>query len=213
MSINGKKHGIEAAAVSAMEAESTENIVSAKIIDLAALFLAQAGEFESLTAKQEQQLKRKIDWIMVPMLFITATLGAVDKVALSTAAIYGLQEDNGLHGQQYSWLGSILSLGALVGMFPSSYLIHKFPPAKYLCSCSMAWSAMALLMPACGNWGGLMALRFLMGAAEAIIVPGISLIIAGFVQYCFQSDTVCLPRKGGTRRMNSHRAMLLYSPQ
>lgn len=44
----------------------------------------------------------------------------------------------------------------------------------------MAWSAMALLMPACSNWGGLMALRFLMGAAEAIIVPGISLIIAGW---------------------------------
>jgi ACS family allantoate permease-like MFS transporter len=39
---------------------------------------------------------------------------------------------------------------------------------------------MALLMPACSSFGGLMALRFLMGAAEAIIVPGISLIIAGW---------------------------------
>ena len=113
-------------------------------------------------------------------LFVTATLGAVDKVALSTAALYGLREDNNLVGQQYSWLGSILSLGALVGMFPSSYLLHKFPAAKYLCSCSIGWSAMALIMPACHNFGGLMALRFLMGALEAIIVPGISLIIAGW---------------------------------
>ncbi|KAL1645419.1 hypothetical protein SLS58_003726 [Diplodia intermedia] len=39
---------------------------------------------------------------------------------------------------------------------------------------------MALLMAACRNWSGLMALRFLMGCFEAIIVPGISLIIAAF---------------------------------
>lgn len=101
-------------------------------------------------------------------------------MALSTAAIYGLREDNKLVGQQYSWLGSMLSLGALVGMFPSSYLIHKFPAAKYLCSCSIGWSLMALLMPVCHNYGGLLTLRFLMGALEAIIVPGISLLIAGW---------------------------------
>lgn len=36
---------------------------------------------------------------------------AVDKVQLATGALYGFNEDNNLHGQQYSWLGSILSLG------------------------------------------------------------------------------------------------------
>ena len=35
----------------------------------------------------------------------------IDKVALGTAALYGLEKDNNLVGQQYSWLGSILSLG------------------------------------------------------------------------------------------------------
>lgn len=39
---------------------------------------------------------------------------------------------------------------------------------------------MALLMPVCHNYGGLLTLRFLMGALEAIIVPGISLLIAGW---------------------------------
>jgi hypothetical protein len=42
---------------------------------------------------------------------MTATLGAVDKVAISTAAIYGLKDDLHLVGQQYSWAGSILFLG------------------------------------------------------------------------------------------------------
>jgi len=100
-------------------------------------------------------------------LLITATLGAVDKVALSTASIYGLSTDTHLHGQQYSWLGSILSLGALIGMFPSSVLLHKFPDSgKYIACCSIGWSSMALLMPACHNWAGLMCVRFFMGVFE-----------------------------------------------
>lgn len=43
--------------------------------------------------------------------FIDTTWFSIDKVALGTAALYGLREDNHLVGQQYSWLGSILSLG------------------------------------------------------------------------------------------------------
>lgn len=39
---------------------------------------------------------------------------------------------------------------------------------------------MALIMPACKNWSSMMAVRFLMGMFEAIIVPGISLLIAGW---------------------------------
>lgn len=42
---------------------------------------------------------------------MTANLGAVDKVSLSTAAIYGLKDDLHLVGQQFSWAGSILPLG------------------------------------------------------------------------------------------------------
>ncbi|KAH8812533.1 major facilitator superfamily domain-containing protein [Xylogone sp. PMI_703] len=153
---------------------------SERIYDHAARFLANVDEYPPLSPEAEKRLLRKVDWIMIPVLFITATFGAVDKVALGTAAIYGLQTDAHLHGQQYSWLGSILSLGALSGMFPSSYLIHRLPSAKYLCTCSLGWSAMALLMPACKNWSSMMAVRFFMGCFEAIIVPGISLIIAAF---------------------------------
>lgn len=100
-------------------------------VDQAAQFLAETQDYPPLTPEQEKKLVRKVDWIMIPMvcslrrrhtststdanvswqLFLTATFGAVDKVSLSTAAIYGLQTDTNLVGQQYSWLGSILSLG------------------------------------------------------------------------------------------------------
>ncbi|RDW67561.1 hypothetical protein BP6252_08957 [Coleophoma cylindrospora] len=139
--------------------------VDTKQADSAANFLLTTENYASLTPEAEKKLKRKIDWVMIPMLFLVATLGAVDKVALGTAALYGLQKDNGL---------------AVVGMFPSSWLIQRLPSAKYLSACSIGWSAMSLLLPACHNFAGLATIRFFMGMFEAIIVPGISLIIAGF---------------------------------
>lgn len=163
-----------------VEQSVDEKNVLSQHVDKAAKFLVEADAYPPLSPEAERKLLRKVDWIMIPMLFITATLGAVDKVALGTAAIYGLRTDTHLVGQQYSWLGSILSLGALTGMFPSSYLIHRLPSAKYLCACSVGWSTMALLMASCTNWSSLMAVRFFMGCFEAIIVPGISLIIASW---------------------------------
>ncbi|PVH79121.1 MFS general substrate transporter [Cadophora sp. DSE1049] len=122
-----------------------EKLIVTENADKAAGFLLHTEGYAELTPEAEKRLKRKIDWFMIPMLFLVATLGAVDKVALGTSALYGLRTDNHLVGQQYSWLGSILSLGAIVGMPLSSYLIQRLPRAF-----------------------------------EAIIVPGISLIIAGF---------------------------------
>ena len=91
-----------------------QKIGQTEYLDSGAKFLEQVGDYAPLSPEAEKRLIRKVDWIMIPMLFITATFGAVDKVALGTAAIYGLQKDAHLHGQQYSWLGSILSLGVSI---------------------------------------------------------------------------------------------------
>ncbi|EFE37673.1 MFS transporter, putative [Trichophyton verrucosum HKI 0517] len=115
------------------------------MVDRAAVYLTQAVEYPPLTPEAERALVRKIDWIVPPMLLLTATLGAVDKVALGTAALYGLREDLGLKGQTYAWAGSILPIGYIDFRPPS---IFAFAPLD--------------------------------GFLEAIIVPGISLLIAGF---------------------------------
>ncbi|KAK7710882.1 hypothetical protein SLS63_012845 [Diaporthe eres] len=85
----------------------------AEATDDAAKYLTdtRAEQFQPLTPEREKRLRKKIDSWMIPLLLFTATLGAVDKVEIGTASLYGFQEDNNMHGQQYSWLGSILPLG------------------------------------------------------------------------------------------------------
>ncbi|KAK6421162.1 hypothetical protein LTR81_005837 [Elasticomyces elasticus] len=153
---------------------------SAHLVDDAAKFLASTASYPPMTEQQEKKLLRKIDRWMIPLLLFTATLGAVDKVQISTASLYGFQTDNNMHGQQYSWVGSILSIGMLVGLFPASYLVQRLPTAKFLCSCSIGWSVLTLLVAVCHSWAPIMVLRFLMGMLEAVISPSIMLIIAAF---------------------------------
>lgn len=44
----------------------------------------------------------------------------------------GIQEDAGLKGDDYSWLGTILYMGVLCGEYPTNFLLQKLPVAKYL---------------------------------------------------------------------------------
>ena len=150
-------------------------------IDKSALFVKERESlYPPMLKEDEKKLLRKLDFCLVPMLFFTATLGAVDKVSLSTAAIYGLKKDTHLSGQQYSWLGSILYIGSLVGMWPMSFVMQRQRLGKVLACVSTIWSILTLLHCACHNFGGLAALRFLMGFMECAIVPGCTLSITRF---------------------------------
>lgn len=57
-----------------------------------------------------KRVLRKIDWRIMPILFVTYTLQYLDKNTINFSSVYGLQAGTHLHGQDYSWLGMSLSL-------------------------------------------------------------------------------------------------------
>ncbi|KAI4596477.1 hypothetical protein KJ359_005231 [Pestalotiopsis sp. 9143b] len=148
-------------------------------LDVAVNFLAlHQHEYGSYTDAEARVVLRKIDWIMLPMMFVTSTICALDKNLLSNAALYGLKQSTHLVGQQYSWIGSILYIGFAIGEVPAQYLILKLPVAKLLAATTICFAALTMLMSACQNAGGLMAVRFLMGLFEAFIVPCLYIVTA-----------------------------------
>lgn len=54
---------------------------------------------------------RKIDMRILVMMFVTYNLNFMDKTILSSAAVFGLREDNHLAGTEYSWVSSIFYFG------------------------------------------------------------------------------------------------------
>lgn len=94
-----------------MQSFSARNVKSHYAVDQAAEFIAAHLEYPTMTPEKERSIKRKIDAWIIPLGVFTTTLAAVDKVQLSTAALYDFLEDNRLTGSEFSWLGSILFVG------------------------------------------------------------------------------------------------------
>jgi hypothetical protein len=62
---------------------------------------------------EAKRVLRKIDFRIIPILFVTYMLQYLDKNSINFSSVYGLQKGTHLEGQDYSWLGiSPLSLSA-----------------------------------------------------------------------------------------------------
>ncbi|KAK6826976.1 hypothetical protein RU639_004685 [Aspergillus parasiticus] len=119
---------------------------------------------------------RKVDMRLIPLLFVTYMFNFMDKTILSSASVFGLIDDTHLVGQQYSWVSSIFYFGYFFWEVPTNYLIPRLPVAKYMAANTLFWGAVVALTAACVNYGGLLAVRFLLGIAEATITPAFMFI-------------------------------------
>lgn len=77
---------------------------------------------------------------------------------------------------QYSWLGTILYIGILVGEYPQNFLLQKLPLAKTLACNVFIWGAVVACSAASTRFGSLMAVRFLLGFFESCIQPAMMLL-------------------------------------
>lgn len=105
-----------------------------------------------------------------------AHLLVADSTSRSYAAIFGLRDDLALQGQEYSWLSSSFYFGWLVWAIPSNLLMQRSPPGYYLAFNIFMWGALLMAQAAAKNFAGLLALRILSGAFEAIADPAFMLI-------------------------------------
>jgi MFS family permease len=94
------------------------------------------------------------------------------------ASVYGLQKDLGLVGQQYSWLGSIFYFGYLIAQFPAGWLMQRLPVGKFLGFTGITWGIILMTTPACTNFAGIAANRFMLGLVEAAVNPGFVLVMS-----------------------------------
>ncbi|KAH7310768.1 allantoate permease [Stachybotrys elegans] len=121
----------------------------------------------------EKRVVRKIDRFVIPILFVTYMFNFMDRTILSSASVFGLREDNAsnLMGQQYSWVSSMFYFGFFAWSYPTSILIARLPVAKYLGVNGIFWGTVVAATAACTSYGGLLAVRFLLGVAEATLTP------------------------------------------
>ena len=78
-----------------------------------------------------------------------------------------------LSDQQYLIALMVFFIAYAIFETPSNYLLKKYRPSRWLTFLMFMWGAMTMVIAACQNFASLVALRFLLGAFEAGLFPGI----------------------------------------
>lgn len=160
----GKDGGVKKIEVAPPERlEKTE-----KGIDKAAELVDSEGRIY-VSADDNKRVLRKIDFVILPLLLSIYALQSLDKTSLTYASVFGLITDTHLHGQEYSWLGSIVYVAQLVMQPLVAFLLVKLPMGKFISAMVFLWSVILCGMVGARDFGGLMATRFLLGAAESAV--------------------------------------------
>jgi ACS family allantoate permease-like MFS transporter len=120
---------------------------------------------------RNRRLVRRIDLHVMPLICIVYFLQYIDKVSISYASVTGLRESAHLHGNQFNWVASIFFFGQLAFEFPTIRLLQMFPLAKYVSINVTIWGGVLAALAGCKSYSSLLACRFLLGTAEAAVVP------------------------------------------
>ncbi|PKY03109.1 MFS general substrate transporter [Aspergillus campestris IBT 28561] len=127
----------------------------------------------------EKRVLRKLDWRVPTLLGFLYLLSLLDRSNIGNAKIAGMKEDLQLDSQRYSWLLTIFYIAYTVFEF-AALMWKVMPPHQWAAITVMAWGIVATCQAAAFNWESMMALRFLLGMAEAAFGPGTPYLLSFF---------------------------------
>ena len=128
----------------------------------------------------EKKLVRKVDRYIVPMVMMTYLLCFLDRTNIGNARLFGLENDLGLHGNQYQLAVAIMFVPYVLVEIPSNLVLKRFTPSKWLAIVTISWGIVSTLMGIVQNFGGLMACRLLLGLFEGGLFPGLTVYLTLF---------------------------------
>lgn len=115
-----------------------------------------------------KKITRKIDIRLIPMLIFLYILNYLDRNNIASARLGGLEDDLGLKGNQYETCISILFVGYILMQIPSNMFLNKFKkPSIFIATIMGSWGAISLCTAAVQGFGGLLAVRLVLGFVEA----------------------------------------------
>ncbi|KAK5105721.1 hypothetical protein LTR62_002337 [Meristemomyces frigidus] len=81
---------------------------------------------------EEKKLLRKIDFMIMPLMWCCYMLEFLDKSLLNYASVMGILKDTNINSNQYANISLLFYVAFLVFELPHAYLMQRFPAAKYL---------------------------------------------------------------------------------
>ncbi|KAJ4487671.1 major facilitator superfamily domain-containing protein [Lentinula aciculospora] len=138
------------------------------------------GEIDPQAAKKLLPSHYAFD---VPDVFVVLRMTFADKSTLGQSAVLGIEETADLNQNQFDWLSSVFYLTYLAFEYPQNFALQRLPVGKWMSVniSKLTFSLYLVRSPprshaACHSFGGLFAVRFILGICEGAITPGFMIV-------------------------------------
>ncbi|KAG9306404.1 hypothetical protein G9A89_018287 [Geosiphon pyriformis] len=132
----------------------------------------------------DKNLRRKLDWRIVPITTSIYFLCYLDRVNVGNAKLANLEDDLNLTKDQFNIALSIYYVGALLVEIPFNILLIKAGPTIWLSTLMFSWGVVTTMMSLVTNINGLLTARFFLGIAEGGLFPGIVYFLTLWYKRC-----------------------------
>ncbi|ERS97938.1 MFS transporter [Sporothrix schenckii 1099-18] len=127
----------------------------------------------------EKRLLRKIDSVLVTLVFVSYLLGFLDRSNIGNAQTAGMGKALGFDDAQYQWLLTIFYIPYII--FEWAAIFWKIvPPHIWAGVTVLTWGIASTLQATAFNWAGLMVCRWFLAMAEAAFSPGVPYLLSFF---------------------------------
>jgi len=124
---------------------------------------------------------RKVAIRLVPFVALMFFINYLDRTAIGFASPNGMNDDLALSAAQFGFASGVFFIGYILLEVPSNLALHRFGARRWLARIMVSWGIVALLFTWVQNFEQLIALRFLLGVAEAGFFPGAILFLSLWV--------------------------------
>jgi MFS transporter, ACS family, tartrate transporter len=137
--------------------------------------MGSAMPAEGPTDLQRSTLRKIRNRCVLPLL-LAFVISYLDRVNVGFAALTA-NRDLGLTATQYGWGAGLLFLGYCFFELPSNLALERFGARRWIARIMITWGAIGCGMALVTRPAGFYLLRFLLGAAEAGLFPGVILYL------------------------------------
>ena len=127
-------------------------------------------------ASIETRTIRKLQWRILPFIFLLYVVAYLDRINIGFAALT-MNKEFGISGQQYGLLVGTFFFGYFLFEIPSNLLLHRVGARIWIARILVTWGLVAMLTGFVHNVHQLYIVRFLLGLAEAGYYPGVVLYL------------------------------------
>lgn len=145
-----------------------------------------AAPFEEKT-EEEKKLVRKIDWYLMPTIWVLYCFSYMDRTAIGNAKVAGMDKDLGLSSNDYFLAIVIFQLGYVIFEVPSNMALSRIRPSIWIPILMVAWGTVSALMALVKTPAQLIGVRFVLGVTEAGFSPAVLFIISNWYRRHEQS--------------------------